>query len=300
MNSMDTAASSAHTLAELIAPLARHDGFNATRLDQVALLHLGRHQTRTPLMYDPSLIVIAQGRKTGYLGDREIHYDPGHYLVQTLPLPFECETFGSVEAPLLGISVKLDPALLGELVNAMQQETPSSRFPRPMAAVEMGTSMAEAVTRLARTLHDPGACRAMGAARVREVVYEALQGEQGPALKALVQGHGHYSRIVQVLSRLHERFNEETSVEALARQASMSSSAFHQHFKQITRVSPGQYVKRLRLLKAQALLSQHRHNVNQAALAVGYRSVSQFSRDYKRYFGDSPLKHRRNEKAPGV
>lgn len=135
----------------------------------------------------------------------------------------------------------------------------------------------------------------MGAARIRDVVFEALKGEQGHALRVLVKGQGHYSRIVQVLSKLHLRFADEFSVEQLAQQASMSVSTFHQHFKQITRASPAQYLKRLRLIKAQQLLLQHHHNVNQAALAVGYRSVPQFSRDYKRYFGESPLQHRRQE-----
>ncbi|WP_447553596.1 AraC family transcriptional regulator N-terminal domain-containing protein [Vreelandella sp. EE22] len=284
-------------LSRLIAPLIHHDGFNASRLNQVSLLYLARPQARTPLMYDPSLIVIVQGKKTGYLGDREIHYGPGHYLVQTLPLPFECETDASPEAPLLGISVKLDPALLGELVIAMGDHCQPKETLQPMASVAMSASMHSAVSRLVETLHDPGACRAMGAARIRDVVFEALRGEQGPALRALVQGHGHYSRIVQVLSRLHHHFAEDVSVEALAHQASMSSSAFHQHFKQVTRTSPGQYVKRLRLLKAQQLLTQQSHNVNQAAMAVGYHSAAQFSRDYKRYFGDSPLQHRQREQA---
>ncbi|MFI0471893.1 AraC family transcriptional regulator N-terminal domain-containing protein [Halomonas sp. HMF6819] len=284
------------TLSGLIAALIRHDGFNATPLEQVSLLYLGRHQPRTPLMYEPSLIVIAQGRKTGYLGDREIHYDPGQYLVQTLPLPFECETYASSTAPLLGVSIKLDPALLGELTSAMGQPAPVEAFPQPMASVAMSATMQGAIIRLAETLGDTGACRAMGAARIREVVFEALNGEQGPALRALVQGHGHYGRIVQALSTLHDHFDQEVSVEALARRVNMSGSAFHQHFKQITRTSPGQYVKRLRLLKAQALLAGQSHNVNQTALAVGYRSAAQFSRDYKRYFGHTPLAHRQRER----
>ena len=78
------------------------------------------------------------------------------------------------------------------------------------------------------------------------MVFEALKGEQGPALRALVKGHGNYSRIVQVLSQLHTHFAEDFSVEQLAQQANMSVSTFHQHFKQITRASPAQYLKRLR------------------------------------------------------
>lgn len=283
------------SLASLITALVDGDGMTPTRLSRVSLLCLSRTQIRTPLLYEPSLIIIAQGRKVGYLGDREIHYNPGHYLVQTLPLPFECETYGSYEAPLLGISVNLDPALLSEMVTAMGDVNVPDTTPKPMASVVMNDGMQEAVSRLARTLHSDMECSTMGAARIRDVVFEALQGEQGHALRVLVKGQGHYSRIVQVLSKLHLRFADEFSVEQLAQQASMSVSTFHQHFKQITRASPAQYLKRLRLIKAQQLLLQHHHNVNQAALAVGYRSVPQFSRDYKRYFGESPLQHRRQE-----
>ncbi|HBP40872.1 MAG: AraC family transcriptional regulator N-terminal domain-containing protein [Vreelandella alkaliphila] len=286
-----------NALADLISPLVTRDGLSVSRLPRVGLLCLGRRQERTPLMYEPSLIIIAQGRKIGYLGDREIHYNPGHYLVQTLPLPFECETHGSPEAPLLGISVKLDPALLSEMVTAMGDMSHSHLAPKPMASVAMNDGMQAAVLRLANALHDEVECIAMGEARIREVVFEALKGEQGRALRALVKGHGHYSRIVQVLSQLHAHFAEDFTVDQLAQQANMSISTFHQHFKQITRSSPAQYLKRLRLLKAQQLLLQDSHNVNQAAQAVGYRSVPQFSRDYKRYFGASPLQHRRQEQA---
>ena len=104
---MASTAQAGNALAAVIAPLVKSDGISQTTLPGVSLLCLSRHQVRTPLLYEPSLTIIAQGQKIGYLGDREIHYDPGHYLVQTLPMPFECETYGSPEAPLLGISVRL-------------------------------------------------------------------------------------------------------------------------------------------------------------------------------------------------
>lgn len=294
---MASTAQAGNALAAVIAPLVKSDGISQTTLPGVSLLCLSRHQVRTPLLYEPSLTIIAQGQKIGYLGDREIHYDPGHYLVQTLPMPFECETYGSPEAPLLGISVRLDPALLSEMVTAMGEAIQQSQTPLPMASVAMTDGMQDAVQRLAHTLHTPVECKTMGTARIQDVVFEALKGEQGQALRALVLGHGNYSRIVQVLSRLHAKFAEDFSIEQLAAQANMSASTFHQHFKQITRASPAQYLKRLRLIKAQQLLLQDNHNVNQAAAAVGYRSVPQFSRDYKRYFGEPPLQHRRQEQA---
>lgn len=285
-------------LVELMAPLVERDGFMPTALPAVSLVASHRPCDRTPLMYEPSLIIVAQGYKIGYLGDREIHYGPGQYLVQTLPLPFECETHASAEAPVLGMSIRLDPALLGELVTAMgERGGEAEETPVPMASVSMTDGMHGAVVRLLQTLHDPAETAAMGELRVRDVVFEALKGQQGPALRALVLHQGHYSRIVQVLSRLHAHYAEEVSVEALARQANMSPSTFHQHFKAVAQASPLQYLKRLRLIKAQQLLVQDESNVNQAAEAVGYRSVSQFSRDYKRYFGVSPLQHRKEERA---
>ncbi|WP_136246923.1 AraC family transcriptional regulator [Halomonas borealis] len=284
-------------LIELIAPLVEGDGYAPTRLSEVTLMASRRSVPRTPLIYDPSLIIVAQGYKIGHLGDREIHYGPGQYLVQTLPLPFECETHASLEAPLLGVSIRLDPALLGELVAAMGDIGEPQAPPVPMDSVSMTPGMEGAVERLLRTLHDPAETAAMGPQRVRDVVFEALRGQQGAALRALVNHQGHYSRIVQVLSWLHVHYAEDVSVEALAQRASMSPSSFHQHFRQVAQASPLQYLKRLRLIKAQQLLVQEAGNVNQAAEAVGYRSVSQFSRDYKRCFGISPLKHRQEERA---
>lgn len=297
---MTSTAQVGNALAAVIAPLVKNEGISQATLPSVSLLCLSRHQVRTPLLYEPSLTIIAQGRKIGYLGDREIHYDPGQYLVQTLPLPFECETYGSPEAPLLGISVRLDPALLSEMVTAMGDAVHYGQTPLPMASVAMTEGMQDAVLRLASALHDTVECNTMGAARIRDVVFEALKGKQSQALRALVLGHGNYSRIVQVLSKLHAHFADEFSVDQLASQANMSPSTFHQHFKQITRSSPAQYLKRLRLIKAQQLLLRDNHNVNQAAAAVGYRSVPQFSRDYKRYFGETPLQHRRQEQALGA
>ncbi|MGI0117125.1 AraC family transcriptional regulator N-terminal domain-containing protein [Zooshikella sp. RANM57] len=276
----------------LISQLIKHDGISETLLPEVSLFASHKPQPRVPLIYQPSLCIVAQGQKIGYLGDREIHYDSGHYLVQTLPLPFECETFASEEAPLFGISVSIDAATLAELVLALDAPLSydnNAEPPKPMDSVAMTKGMEEAVIRLLRALYDPQAARVMGHNRVREVIFEALQGEQGPALRALVQNQGHYSRIVQVLTQMHSELADDISVEQLARRANMSLSTFHHHFKQVTRSSPIQYLKRLRLIKAQLLLSHDEFNVTQTASAVGYKSVNQFSRDYKRYFGVSPI-----------
>lgn len=299
-------------LKDLLKPLINKDGYFETRIPSVFLFCSHVPLSRTPMVYDPCLCIIAQGRKVGYLGDREIPYNSGHYLVQTLPMPFECESFASPEEPVTGISVKIDPVQLAELVhetfppfNASSENhrdlspaiNKENAPPKPMASVAIKGTMYEAVVRLVRALHDENTARIMGQGRVREVLFEALQDDQGPALRALVLNQGNYSRIAKVLHHLQASLADDHSVDQLAQMANMSVSTFHQHFKAVTRSSPRQYLKRIRLIKAQMLLNQDTMNVTQTAAAVGYRSVNQFSRDYKKTFGLPPLQERRSQVA---
>lgn len=281
-------------MATLIAPLARQEGFSPTPLPGVQIIASGCSHPRTPLIYEPSLIIIAQGRKIGYLEDRIIHYGAGNYLIQALPLPFECETHAAPDQPLLGISVGIDRLMLDELVRLMQahRAVPAVKSPLPMAAVPMNAAMGNSVLRLIECLHDPLLCETLGAGRIREVLFEALRGPQGDSLRQLLQASGKYAQIADALAYLHHHYAEPISVERLADEVNMSPSHFHHHFKRTTQLAPMQYLKRLRLLKARILLGQHAHNVNRAAAVVGYQSPSQFSRDYKRYFGNSPATER--------
>ena len=128
----------------------------------------------------------------------------------------------------------------------------------------------------------------MGKARLREVLFAALRGPQAGVLRALVEQQGQFARVAASLSHLHEHFAEPLNVDTLARCANMSTSTFHEHFKRSTLLSPVQYLKRLRLLRAQQLLLSEGLGVAQVAERVGYQSASQFSREYKRYFERSP------------
>ena len=287
-----------NSLIDLIKPLVSEDGFSDTLIPLVRLMRCAKSLPRMPLIYRPGLTIIVQGRKIGYLGDREIHYNSGHYLVQTLPLPFECETFASPQEPLFGVSIDVDPVLLSELVTVSSDDNlqPSvTHF--PMSSVPMSDDMIESVSRLIKALHDPYTAKVMGGSRVREVIFEALQSPQGAALRALVVNQGRFSLIVNALKQLHLQLDQDVRVEQLAGDANMSVSSFHHHFKAIAGSSPLQYLKRLRLLKAQMLLNQGHLNVSQISLKVGYKSIHQFSRDYKRYFGAPPTKDKLREDA---
>ena len=279
------------TLVALLAPLATRDGFIPTAVPGVQLLRASRDVARGPQIYEPSLMVIVQGSKLAYLGPRTLEYGAGHSLIQALPVPFECETFASADAPLLGLAIGIDRAVLGELVLAMGRDEGgpvAAQTLESMSSAVLDDSMRGCVERLLRCLHDPLECQVMGSARLRELLFVALRGPQADVLRALVEQQGQFARVAASLSHLHEHYAEPLNVETLARYANMSASTFHEHFKRSTLLSPVQYLKRLRLLKAQQLLVAEGMGVAQAAHRVGYQSTSQFSREYKRYFERNP------------
>ena len=279
------------TLVSLIQPLAVRPGFVATHLPEVRVLSAFGYVASSPQIYEPSLMIVVQGSKVACLGPRTFEYGTGHYLIQALSVPFKCETFATPDKPLYGVSVAIDRVLLGELVQAMgpasgqesQMQTPES-----MTSVRIDSAMRDSVERLLRCLHDPLECQAMGQSRIREVLYTALRGPQSGVLRALVEQQGQFVRIASAVTYLHEHYDHALNVDTLASCANMSTSTFHEHFKRSTLLSPVQYLKRLRLLKAQQLLVADGLNVSQVALRVGYQSASQFSREYKRYFERSP------------
>ena len=279
------------TLCALIEPLATRPGFVDTALPGVQVLSWSHYVASSPQIYEPSLMILAQGSKLARLGPRTLEYGAGHYLVQALSVPFMCETFATPEEPLLGVAVDIDRAVLGELVQSMglpPDPAVQAQTPQSMTSAALDNTMRDSVERLLQCLQDPLDAQVLGPARVREVLYTALRGPQAEVLRALVEQQGHFARIGAALAYLREHYADPLGVEGLARRANMSVSTFHEHFKRCTDMAPMQYLKRLRLLKAQQMLVGEGLGVAQVAHRVGYQSTSQFSREYKRQFERSP------------
>lgn len=293
-------------MQQLIQALSPTPGYTSTDLPGVTLLYSEQDIARTPLMYSPSITVVVQGTKIGHLGTHRVFYGEGHYLVQTLPVPFECETFASPEAPLMGLSIALRPELMSDILVRLTDISPAHSATRPtapMSAVHLDNHMADNVIRLLECLQDPVLQAVVGQSRVVEVILDVLRGEQGHAIQALLHHQGPFSRLTKALQYLHAHYEEPLNIQTLAQHVNMSASTFHHQFKRLICTSPLQYLKQIRLLKARMLLSQDRLPVSQVAEAVGYKSPSQFSREYKRYFGVPPNDDRHSADAalrPGL
>ncbi|CAM2168531.1 DNA-binding transcriptional activator YqhC [Paraburkholderia sacchari] len=276
-------------IVELLLQLTQRDGVHPTSIDCVRLLRGSESHSRRPVMYEPSIVIVCQGRKRGFLGDQVFIYDAQQYLVLSVPLPFECETEATPEKPILAISIRVDLTMVAELLMALN-DTRGSAVAEPVGiyATPLDATLSNAVLRLVEALAQPSDARILGTSIVREICYRVLTGEQGDAIRAALTHQHHFGRIAKALRRIHADYRGDLDVETLAAEAGMSLAVFHAHFKAVTSTSPMQYVKTTRLHQARLLITHDGMNVSAAAARVGYESASQFSREFKRLFGCSP------------
>jgi AraC-like DNA-binding protein len=285
-------------LASLLNEVAIHEGTHRTLVEGVEVTRRSRSSPRTPVVYQPNIVIVGQGRKRGYLGDKVYQYDPFNYLVLSVPLPAECEWEASPEEPLLLVAINVDPTMLGEMLLEMDEPLPPvGPTPRGISTTPMSEELGGAVIRLLECLKSPLDSHMLGRQTVREIVYRVLRGEQGGALRALASRDDHFTRIARVLKYIHADYARPLSAEEMARRAGMSVSAFHHNFKLVTASSPLQYLKRIRLDQARRLMAHDGYNASTAARAVGYESRSQFSREFKRLFGVTPVEEAEHTRA---
>ncbi len=282
-------------LAGYLGPLGPRGerGIAATEIPGLRVFWAQVPVPATPVVYDAGLVIIAQGHKVGHLGGRSFRYDPATYLVVSVPMPIECETVASPEAPLLRLFLEIDLGALADLVAALDAPARAGvGAPRGVEPAAFDPGMAEAAGRLARALTRPAEARALGSALARDVLFRALLGEQGAALMALARAEAGPARLARAIARMHVEFAAPFAVAAIAEEAGLSVSAFHRAFKAVTSETPLQYVKKLRLDRARSLLVHQNLTPSRAAYEVGYESPSQFSRDFKRHFQVPPSEAR--------
>ncbi len=277
-------------LAKKVNILKNNEDEISVLLPEIRLLYGTQPHPRTPVMYQPGIIFLFSGNKTGYLNDRVFRYDANEYLLLTVPLPFECETFATPETPLAGIRINVDVQQLQTLLMDIGEDDAfrPAQCASGINSAVLSDEILCAIERLIDVLDKPLDARILGKSIIREILYHVLMGPRGGALLALVSRQTHFSLISRVLKRIENQYTENLTVDQLALDANMSVSAFHHNFKSVTSTSPLQYIKTFRLHKARMLIVHDGMKASAAAMRVGYESASQFSREFKRYFGVTP------------
>jgi AraC-like DNA-binding protein len=279
-------------LARLIAHFACEDGSHLTALPGLYLNRASGETLPHHQISMPALCIVAQGSKQVMLGNEKYRYDPAHYLLFSVELPCASKIIEATpDAPYLGLTILLDPALIGELMREVHDASP--RKPdseRGLAVSRVDGALLDAVVRLTRLLTTPERIPILAPLTMREILYYLLIGEQGGRLCQIALNNSATQRIANAIDWIKRHYAEPLSIEELAREVHMSASGLHHHFKAVTALSPLQYQKQLRLQEARRLMLVEALDATQAAYRVGYESPSQFSREYGRLFGHPPLR----------
>jgi AraC-like DNA-binding protein len=240
-------------------------------------------------VYEPLLVVVAQGTKRIVLADRVFDNHAGQCLVVPLHLPVSSHvTKASIEEPFLGAVISIRPKLVASL---LLEAIPGEHHSDEVLAIgvsEASAELVDAVVRLLRLIDRPSDMPILQPMIEREIVWHLLCSEQGGLVRQIGLADSRLSKISHATRWIREHYAETVSIEDLAERVAMSPTSFHRHFRAATTMSPLQYQKQVRLQEARSRLLASAGDVAGVGFSVGYDSPSQFSREYARLFGAPP------------
>ncbi|WP_345907890.1 AraC family transcriptional regulator [Sphingomonas sp. UBA4815] len=264
-------------IAELSALIDRHvvgTGICSTAMPHVSLIRADAPSTPTPAVYEASLCIIAQGSKRVSIGEHSVVYDAAHYLLVSVDLPLVGHVLdASPEHPYLCCKIDLDVAMLADLIAS--EDGGVARTDLPVLGVYPGDpDLIDAACRLVGLLDRPDTIRALAPLIEREILYRLLTGPHGPMLRHVATVGSHLNQVSRAIAAIRRRFDASIRIDDVAAEAGMSSSSLHVHFKAITRMTPLEYQKQLRLQEARRLMLAEGATASTAGFAVGYESPS--------------------------
>ncbi|QUG75240.1 helix-turn-helix domain-containing protein [Erwinia sp. E602] len=280
-------------LAPHLAIALRHasPGLNATRIPRVDLC-VGQGSTeQAPCLYRSMICFILQGSKRVALNQHLLSYDREHYLISALDLPLSGQIFDDEAGqPYVAVSLVLEPALLAELASTMPAVREREQQVIGLTLNPMTAPLRDTLLRLLSLLDAPDDIPVLGPMLERELLYRLLQGPQGQLLRQIAQPDGALSNIRRAVAWIRDNATTRLRIGTLCDISGMSRASLHRHFLSLTGLSPVQYQKQLRLQEARQLLLAGEYRASDVAFIVGYESASQFSREYLRQFGVSPIR----------
>jgi AraC-like DNA-binding protein len=279
-------------LAALIGKYSKTDGVNNTAIAPLHYFKMSAPSAGMHVVYNASLCLVVQGEKEVMLEDETYRYAASEFLVVSIDLPATGHvTVATPEKPYFALQLDIDPRQLSDLITeTARTEVRGDPAERAIFVGSTNDQLTDALLRLARLLDTPQDIPLLAPMVIREIYYRLLNGFYGRRIAQIAINGTHMQRIAHVIRVLKAKFSEPIRVEDLAEMAHMSPSSFHFHFKETTTMSPLQYQKHLRLLEGRRLLLVEGTDAASAAYRVGYESASQFSREYSRMFGASPIR----------
>ncbi|RYF53046.1 MAG: AraC family transcriptional regulator [Comamonadaceae bacterium] len=279
-------------LVDIVGRHARSDGIHATPIPGVGLIRSGTPTMPMPVVYEPTLCLVAQGRKQAMLGTTAYVYDAANYLIASVDLPVMGSVIeASASTPYLCLVLDLDMVELSDL--ALRYPLPEENravLSSGIALNETTPELLDASVRLASLLDRPGDIEALAPLVIREILYRLLTGTGNSILRQMARADSRLNQIAKAIAWLRSHYMESCRIDDIADIAGMSRSAFHAHFKAVTSMSPLAFRSQLRLQEARRLMVSESIDAAAAGYRVGYESPSQFSREYSRLYGAPPIR----------
>ena len=246
-------------------------------------------------MFDPKIYMVLQGGQRMTIAGAIRDFGPGDCGLAILGLPFRYEIrSASPERPYLGVGLTLDPGTVASVLLDMPGEPAEEASAFATAPADEG--IRESMSRLVRLAFNPEDVPVLAPLAERELLYRLLRTPLGGTLRRIAESRGNIAAIRRAADRIRTEATCPMRVADIADAVGMSQTSFHRHFKAITGLSPLAYERHIRLLDAQRRLAAG-VPVTFVAYAVGYRSASQFSREYRQMFGVPPKQHMRSKAA---
>ena len=292
ISNSDVIANQCQKLATLVIRHTEGNGIHRTAIDQLSFARSDAVSSTTYSVDEPRLTLIVQGKKEMLLGEETYPYCAGQYQILSVALPISgCVVEATPDEPCLMLKLSLDLVQLCDLVAQMGfSSAGQENSVRALCVSNANATLIECVLRLVKLLETPQDIPILAPMMLRELYYHLLVGEQSGAMRQIATSGSSMQRIASAIQLIKAEFNQSLRIEDLANRVKMSPSSFHQHFKQVTSMSPLQYQKQLRLLEARRLMLTEDFDAIAAAHQVGYESPSQFSREYSRMFGAPPIR----------
>ena len=280
------------SLAQRIAVLAGKAGGHPTAVSGLFLYYRTTPTRCYHASYEPSLSIFVQGRKRIILGDTEYLCDGSSFLLSSIDVPAQSQIIeASEKTPLLSMFLKLDMPIVREVLSGDDvPEFKASSHRQGLAVGETTVGLLSACSRLLDLLDAPEDISFLSPLIQREILYRVLRTPQGERLRAIATSGDLSQRTARAISWLRANFAKRLRMEELASTARMGVSTLHHQFRALTAMSPLQYQKQLRLQTARQRMLMDGLDATSAAYEVGYESVSQFSREYSRFFGQPPIR----------
>ena len=294
----------AHWRAELARRIDAHnhiEGDRATAIPGLTLYRRTEPTSCTSTIYEPTIIVYAQGEKRVHIGSQTYTCDEAHFRLTSVDVPAISEvTRATPEEPLLGLILKFELSAARDILSQEEFLTPEATFSaRAMAVGQTPPELLSACCRLLDLLDSPRDIPFLSSLLQREIIYRVLRSPLGSNLRAIATLGEQSNRTAKAVAWLKENYAKPLRVEDLASVAQMGISTFHHHFRSLTAMSPLQYQKRLRLHVARMRMLTEGIDAASAAFEVGYESASQFNREYSRFFGQPPMRDIKSHRSVG-